>query len=106
MKPLMDLLKRHASSIYSKGDPKKQRYQERVAKDQGVDELMGYKLNNVFEELDEEDRADMSSMTSNGLSFYEYLQTVFEMLERKLRLLPKANFEFLSVHELVYYGQG
>ena len=34
---------------------------------------MGYKLNNVFEEIDEEDRADMSSMSSMGLTFYEYL---------------------------------
>lgn len=66
---------------------------------------MGYKLNNVFEEIDEEDRADMSSMSSMGLTFYEYLQTLFEMIERKIRLLPKVNFEHLSVHDLVYHGK-
>ena len=64
---------------------------------------MGYKMNDVVKKMDESVRADLSSSVSaSGMSFYEYLSTIFEYLEQKLVALPYDYNDYLSLHDLVF----
>lgn len=66
------------------------RYQKMMAKEWQMEEVMNFRIQDVHKELDEEDRAEMSSMvgSSNQISFFEYLTTMLEMIESKLTMLP------------------
>jgi len=78
------------SAVFGKGVGKKMRYQKMMAKEWQMEEVMNFRIQDVHKELDEEDRAEMSSMvgSSNQISFFEYLTTMLEMIESKLTMLP------------------
>ena len=52
----------------SMGDKAKKSSIKRITADLTIEELMEYKLANIFEDLDEDDKEDMSSLDTSGLT--------------------------------------
>ena len=56
---LIELLKHHSAAMTAKGHGMKERYQERMNKDMGWEELMKYAIPNVFETLKTTERVEL-----------------------------------------------
>ena len=104
---LIDKLRGHCTVILSKGNQSKMNYYNKMLGIQTLEELLQYKLPQVYEYLSPEERHAVSGNEAGNISFFEYLKILLDNLEAKLLdCLPPEHLKSLSIQELVNFAGG
>jgi hypothetical protein len=105
IKDFWDEVRRHSIKVLMRENPDKAGYYSIVWKNQTNEELLRYKLPNVFEEVPEDGIEDEDREDYDTLNVFEYFKLLFKTLENKLILnVTRLEKEDLDIKKWIWNG--
>ena len=106
LQELLRTLRGHAIDILMRENPTKKAYYSLVWENQTLEELVNYKLPDVYEDVPEVGFAGTDDHPGDSFTVLGYLQQLFKELAEKLeRAVPPEDRRELSIKQLVWASE-
>lgn len=106
MAAFFSMLKSHCMAILTRASTSQRVFYRAVMDDWTFEDMLKYRMPNIFPELSEEQRINGIEVdSSRAMTFHRYCEILLGLLETKLKtLIPREDLKELSIQQLVYIG--